>query len=71
MQTPYACHDRLLARKEALFNHLFERRRDPFHVSFDVLLYDLTSTYVIALVLTSEHLKSGWTTGIQVVSRRV
>ena len=41
----YACHDRLLTHKEALFSHLIGRWRDLFNVSFDVLLYDLTSTY--------------------------
>jgi hypothetical protein len=41
----YGCHDRLLAHKEALFTHLTERWRDLFNVSFEVLLYDLTSTY--------------------------
>ncbi len=41
----YGCHDRLLAHKEALFTHLTGRWRDLFNVSFEVLLYDLTSTY--------------------------
>jgi len=41
----YACHDPLLARKQDLFTHLTERWRDLFNASFDVLLYDLTSTY--------------------------
>jgi hypothetical protein len=41
----YRCHDRLIAHKQALFSHLTERWRDLFNVSFDVLLYDLTSTY--------------------------
>ncbi len=41
----YACHDLLLAHKQALFSHLTERWRDLFNASFDVLLYDLTSTY--------------------------
>jgi hypothetical protein len=41
----YACHDLLLAHKQALFRHLTERWRDLFNASFDVLLYDLTSTY--------------------------
>ena len=41
----YGCHDRLLAYKEALFSHLVDRWRDMFNASFDVLLYDLTSTY--------------------------
>jgi transposase len=41
----YACHDRLLEHKDALFAHLVERWRTLFSVGFDVLLYDLTSTY--------------------------
>jgi transposase len=41
----YACHDRLLAHKAAVFDHLVGRWRDLFNVEFDVLLYDLTSTY--------------------------
>jgi len=43
--TLYRCHDRLLEHKQALFDHLVGRWRDLFNVSFDVLLYDLTSTY--------------------------
>jgi transposase len=43
--TLYRCHDRLLAHKAALFTHLQERWRDLFNAKFDVLLYDLTSTY--------------------------
>ena len=45
IHTLYACHDRLLEHKQAVFDHLVERWRDLFNVSFDVLLYDLTSTY--------------------------
>jgi transposase len=41
----YDCHDLLLEHKTALFDHLVGRWRDLFNVSFDVLLYDLTSTY--------------------------
>jgi len=41
----YGCHDRLLPHKEALFSHLTARWRDLFNVSYEVLLYDLTSTY--------------------------
>ena len=41
----YACHDRLLQHKDALFTHLVARWRDLFNADFDVLLYDLTSTY--------------------------
>jgi hypothetical protein len=41
----YACHDFLLAHKADLFSHLTARWRDLFNADFDVLLYDLTSTY--------------------------
>src|SRR3979490_1873571 len=41
----YRCHDRLLEHKQALFDHLVGRWRDLFNIRFDVLLYDLTSTY--------------------------
>ena len=41
----YRCHDRLLEHKEALFGHLTGRWRDLFNARFDLLLYDLTSTY--------------------------
>jgi transposase len=45
IHTLYRCHDRLLEHKQAVFDHLVDRWRDLFNVSFDVLLYDLTSTY--------------------------
>jgi DDE family transposase len=41
----YRCHDRLLEHKEALFSHLAGRWKDLFNASYDILLYDLTSTY--------------------------
>jgi transposase len=41
----YACHDLLLKHKEALFAHLTQRWRDLFNAQFEVLLYDLTSSY--------------------------
>src|SRR3954449_9970677 len=41
----YTCHDFLLAHKADLFSHLTVRWRDLFNAEFDVLLYDLTSTY--------------------------
>ena len=41
----YRCHDLLLEHKQAVFDHLVGRWRDLFNASFDVLLYDLTSTY--------------------------
>jgi transposase len=45
IHTLYACHDRLLEHKQALFDHLVGRWRDLFNARFDILLYDLTSTY--------------------------
>jgi transposase len=41
----YRCLDKLLAHKPALFAHLRQRWQDLFGARFDVLLYDLTSTY--------------------------
>ena len=43
--TLYRCLDRLLKHRDDLFKHLQRRWKDEFQVSFDVLLYDLTSTY--------------------------
>jgi transposase len=41
----YRCLDKLLVHKEALFGHLRQRWQDLFGAQFEVLLYDLTSTY--------------------------
>src|ERR1700686_3099463 len=41
----YRCLDKLLPHKQALFSHLRQRWQDLFAAKFDVLLYDLTSTY--------------------------
>src|SRR6266481_1428602 len=41
----YRCLDKLLPHKQALFSHLRQRWADLFGAKFDVLLYDLTSTY--------------------------
>ena len=41
----YECHDRLLSHKTALFTHLTQKWKDLFNAKFEVLLYDLTSTY--------------------------
>jgi len=43
--TLYRGMDGLLTHKEALFGHLRERWSDLFGAKYDVLLYDLTSTY--------------------------
>src|SRR5215813_13368187 len=41
----YRCLDKLLVHKQALFSHLRQRWQDLFGAKFDILLYDLTSTY--------------------------
>ena len=41
----YRCLDKVLEHKQALFTHLTERWQGLFGAKFDVLLYDLTSTY--------------------------
>ncbi|MGH8545321.1 MAG: IS1634 family transposase [Gammaproteobacteria bacterium] len=41
----YRCLDKVLPHKRALFDHLTQRWQDLFGARFDVLLYDLTSTY--------------------------
>ena len=41
----YECHDLLLEHKAALFSSLQARWKDLFNARFEVLLYDLTSTY--------------------------
>ncbi len=43
--TLYRCLDLVLAHKEALFKHLRQRWSDLFAVRYEILLYDLTSTY--------------------------
>jgi len=45
MHKLYSCHDRLLVHKRELFSHLTQRWEDLFNARFEVLLYDLTSTY--------------------------
>jgi len=41
----YRCLDKVLKHKEQLFGHLRQRWQDLFGSRFEVLLYDLTSTY--------------------------
>ena len=43
--TLYRCLDRLTEHKRALFDHLKERWSDLFQAKYEILLYDLTSTY--------------------------
>jgi transposase len=43
--TLYRCLDKVVGHKDALFTFLTSRWQDLFGVTYDVLLYDLTSTY--------------------------
>ena len=43
--TLYRCLDKLVEHKAAMFSHLKERWASLFGAKYDVLLYDLTSTY--------------------------
>lgn len=43
--TLYRCLDKILPHKQELFGFLRQQWQDLFHVGFEVLLYDLTSTY--------------------------
>ena len=42
----YRCLDRIVEHKAALFDHLRQCWQDLFQARFDILLYDLTSTYI-------------------------
>jgi len=42
---PYRCLDKLLSHKRELFSYLAVRWESLFQAKFDILLYDLTSTY--------------------------
>jgi hypothetical protein len=53
--TLYRCHDLLLPLKEELFGHLRQRWSDLFGARYEVLLYDLTSTYFECDVPTAEN----------------
>jgi hypothetical protein len=56
----YRCLDRLLPHKDALCQHLVGRWRTLFDASFDVLLYDLTSTYFEGLCERIPKAKHGY-----------
>jgi transposase len=56
----YRCLDRLLEHKRELFQHLRQRWQDLFAAQFDVLLYDLTSTYFEGEAEGVEKAKHGY-----------
>jgi transposase len=56
----YRCLDRLVEHKDALNRHLVERWRTLFDAKFDILLYDLTSTYFEGLGEENPKAKHGY-----------
>ena len=53
----YRCLDKLLEHKNELFSYLRKQWQEMFKVSFDILLYDLTSTYFECAVPESEGIR--------------
>lgn len=51
----YRCLDKVLPYKRELFSHLTQRWHDLFGARFEVLLYDLTSTYFESAPPDDEH----------------
>jgi len=56
----YRCLDRILEHKEELCIYLKSRWEDMFGIEFDVLLYDLTSTYFEGLCEQNPKAKFGY-----------
>jgi len=56
----YRCLDRILPHKTALERHLKERYGALFGAEFDVLLYDLTSTYVEGAAEKNPMMRRGY-----------
>ena len=56
----YRCLDRLVAHKSDLFVWLKQKWTDLFHTDFDVLLYDLTSTYFEGEMADNPKAKRGY-----------
>jgi len=56
----YRCLDRLIAHKTELERHLRERYGELFGAEFDVLLYDLTSSYVEGAAAKDPMLQRGY-----------
>jgi len=56
----YRCLDRILPHKTKLERHLKERYGELFGAGFDVLLYDLTSTYVEGAAEKNPMMRRGY-----------
>jgi transposase len=56
----YRCLDRILPHKTKLERHLKQRYGELFEAEFDVLLYDLTSTYVEGVAEKNPMIRRGY-----------
>ena len=56
----YRCLDRILPHKTKLERHLKQRYGELFEAEFDVLLYDLTSTYVEGAAQKNPMIRRGY-----------
>jgi len=56
----YRCLDRLLVHNQELFGHLKQRWQTLFGAQFELLLYDLTSTYVEGAAELNPKAKRGY-----------
>ena len=56
----YRCLDRILPHKTKLEGHLKQRYGELFGAEFDVLLYDLTSTYVEGAAQSNPMMRRGY-----------
>src|SRR5712672_2685880 len=56
----YRCLDHILPQKTKLEQHLKQRYGEPFGAEFDVLLYDLTSTYVEGAAEKNPMMRRGY-----------
>ena len=56
----YRCLDRILPHKTKLEQHLIQRYGELFGAEFDVLLYDLTSTYVEGAAEKNPMIRRGY-----------
>jgi len=59
----YRCLDRLIPHKTKLERHLRQRYGELFAVTFDVLLYDLTSSYVEGQAEKNPMMRRGFARG--------
>ena len=59
----YRCLDRVWEHKQELFVWLKQKWADLFHADFEVLLYDLTSTYVEGVAGKNPMMRYGYFSG--------